>query len=246
MISIYRAVLIYAVAGIVALGSGAAAAQAAEKWEFELVPLSLWSVRLSGSFTVGIEGEGHQFYLRDLADGNLRPAYSIHFEAWKGKWGVLAEATRLDLAEHVKTASGSDVSLDFQNVSIEAELGYRIWKRMAVALGVRHISVDAAIAPPPNGTVHGEQSWDNIIVGVLWRPRLSRRWSFAGRIDVGGFDYPDDIVWNVTAYVDYRLGRHTAIFFGFRFLDYDFINESHRFAYDVTKAGPVGAIRVFW
>ena len=246
MLSTYRTALTIAAVWLATLGYVSAWAQDASNWEFELVPISVWSVRFSGSFTVGNEGEDLQLYLRDLRDTNFRPAYSIHFEAWRGKWGVLAEATRLDLTEDVGSGSEPRQSLDFQNVLIEADVGYRIRKRMAVALGMRRISVDTTVTPTANGSVHAEQTWSNLIVGFLWRPRMSDQWSASVRFDVGGFDYPENIAWNVSTSVDYRFGRHTAIFFGIRFLDYDFISEGDHFAYDVTQAGPVAAVRFTW
>jgi hypothetical protein len=237
-ITIVAAVLL-AVAGFTPV------AQAADEWEFQIAPLYLWAVDLGGTMTVrGVE-QPFEVKFTDAVK-NLEATLTIHFEAWKGDWGVLADFSWLDLGgeQALPGPIGATIGVDFQQTLVELAAGYEFAPEVAVIFGARYNSLDPKISLPLDIVIDPSPSWTDAIAGILWRPSLSDRWTFVGRFDIGAGS--SDLVWNAAAFVDYRLGRHAALFFGYRHLDTDYKDEGASFAYDAYQSGPLGAFRFFW
>jgi hypothetical protein len=231
--------------GVLVLGATSVGAQGSDDWEFHIAPLYLWAVDLGGTMTV--KGVEQPFEVK-FADAfeNLEATFTIHFEAWKGDWGLLADLSWLDLGGDLTLPGplGATVRIDFEQILAELAVGYRFAPDFAVIVGARYASLDPTISLPLEIVLDPSPSWTDAIAGVLWRPSLSERWTFVGRFDIGAGS--SDLVWNAAGYVDYRLGRFVALFFGYRHLDYDYKDEGAEFAYDASQSGPFGAFRFFW
>ena len=66
------------------------------KWEFLLIPYG-WLTRVDGDVTVrGIESSADVSF-SDILE-NLDFGGQVHFEAWKGEWGLFVDPTYLKLS----------------------------------------------------------------------------------------------------------------------------------------------------
>jgi hypothetical protein len=165
----------------------------------------------------------------DFSDAfdNLETAFTVHFEASKGRWGLLADASYLNLAgsQDIDTP-GQTADVEVENLILEGAGGYEFADTWWVIAGVRYFKLDSdigfqlQIAPD----IEVDESWTDFFAGVIWRPQLGKRWKFSGRFDIGAGG--SDLVWNASAVIDYRLGKWAAVFAGYRHLDYDYENQN--------------------
>ena len=239
----------FVLAMVVAMASAAPsdAQSQSDEWQFQIAPLYLWAVNVDGTMTVRDRFE--QDFGVDFSDAfdNLETAFTVHFEASKGRWGLLADASYLNLAgsQDIDTPGGT-ADVGVENLILEGAAGYSFAENWWVIAGVRYFKLDTDIgfqldiAPEIRVT----DSWTDLFAGLLWRPKLGERWTFSGRFDIGAGG--SDLVWNAHAIIDYRLGKWAAIFAGYRHLDYDYQNQNSGIKYDMSMSGPIAAFRFFW
>jgi len=232
---------------LVGTASVADAQGGSDEWQFQIAPLYLWAMSIDGTMTV--RDRFDQDFSVDFSDAfdNLESAFTVHFEAGKGRWGLMADASYLNLAgsKDINTPGGN-ADIEIKNLILEGAAGYSFAENWWVIAGVRYFSLDSDIgfqldiAPE----IAVSESWTDLFAGLLWRPKLGERWTFSGRFDVGAGG--SDLVWNAAALLDYRLGKWAAIFAGYRHLDYDYKNQKSGIKYDMSLSGPVAAFRFFW
>jgi hypothetical protein len=232
---------------LVGTASVADAQSGSDEWQFQIAPLYLWAVSIDGTMTV--RDRFAQDFGVDFSDAfeNLESAFTVHFEASKGRWGLLADASYLNLAgsRDISTPGGT-ADVEVENLILEGAGGYEFADTWWVIAGVRYFKLDSDIgfqldiAP----TIEVTESWTDLFAGVLWRPQLGKRWKFSGRLDIGAGG--SDLVWNASAIIDYKLGKWAAILAGYRHLDYDYKNNDTGIKYDMSLSGPVMAFRFFW
>jgi hypothetical protein len=234
---------------LVAVGAaGPADAQSqSDEWQFSISPLYLWAVSIDGTMTV--RDRFNQDVGVDFSDAfdNLEGAFTVHFEASKGRWGLLADVSYLSLAgsQDINTPGGT-ADIGIENLILEGAGGYQFADQWWVIAGVRYFKLDTDIgfqldiAPE----IEVSESWTDLFAGVMWRPKLGERWTFSGRFDIGAGG--SDLVWNAHAIIDYRLGKWAAILAGYRHLDYDYTNQNPGIKYDMSMSGPIVAFRFFW
>ena len=228
------------------MASVAEAQSGSDEWQFQIAPLYLWAMNVDGTMT--IRGRLDQDFAVDFADAfdNLEGAFPVHFEAGKGRWGVLADVLYLNLAgsQDINTPGGT-ADIEFENLILEGAAMYSFADRWWVIAGARYFKLDTDIgfqldiAPEIRVT----DSWADLFAGVMWRPKLGERWTFSGRFDIGAGG--SDLVWNAHAIIDYRLAKWAAILGGYRHLDYDYKSDAG-IKYDMSMSGPVAAFRFFW
>jgi hypothetical protein len=229
-------------------GASSVSAQGSDEWEFQLAPLYLWAVDLGGTMTVMGEEAPFEVKFADAAE-NLEATFTVHFEASKGKWGFLADVSWLDLGGEVPLPAPLPqtdpvVGIDFQQTMVEVGAFYRFAAETSIVFGARYSSLDPKVTLPTEAVIDPSQSWTDAFVGLMWRPRISNRWSFSGRLDIGTGG--SDVTVNAAAIFDWRIGRFTALMFGYRYLDTDYEDSGAGFAYDASQQGPLAALRFFW
>ena len=227
--------------------SVAEAQSSSDEWQFQIAPLYLWAVSIDGKMTFRDRFE--QDFAIDFSDAfdNLESAFTVHFEAGKGRWGLMADVSRLNLAgsQDINTPGGT-ADIDITNLILEGGAGYSFAENWWVIAGVRYFELDTGvgfqldIAPE----IDVKESWTDLFAGLMWRPKLGERWTFGARFDIGAGS--SDLVWNAAAMIDYRLGKWAAIFAGYRHLDYDYSNQNTGIELDMGLSGPVAAFRFFW
>jgi hypothetical protein len=241
---------LFVVALVMMLAGAAVDAEAqssSDEWQFQIAPLYLWAVSIDGTMT--LRGRLEQDFEVDFSDAfdNLEAAFTVHFEASKGRWGLMADAMYLNLAgsQDINTPGGT-ADIEFTNLVLEGAGGYSFADSWWVIAGVRYFELDSDIrfqldiAPE----IDVSESWTDLFAGLMWRPKLGDRWTFSGRFDVGAGG--SDLVWNAHAIIDYRLGKWVAILAGYRHLDYDYKNQNNGIKVDMAMSGPLVALRFFW
>ncbi len=225
----------------------AEAQSSSDEWQFQIAPLYLWAVNIDGTMT--IRDRVDQDFSVNFSDAfdNLEAAFTVHFEAGKGRWGLMADVSRLNLSgsQAIQTP-GETADIDIENLILEGGGGYRFAETWWVIAGVRYFKLETDIGfqldIAPEISVN--ESWTDLYAGLLWRPELGKRWTFSGRFDVGAGG--SDLVWNASAILDFQIGKWAAILGGYRHLDYDYKNNDTGIKYDMSMSGPVVALRFFW
>jgi len=220
---------------------------ASDTWEFQIAPLYLWATSIDGTMT--LRGRLDQDFGVDFKDAfdNLETAFTVHFEAGKGRWGLMADAMYLDLsgAEEI-SAPGGEADIGVENLLLEGAAGYSFAESWWIIAGVRYFSFDSDIgfeldiAPE----IEVDESWTDLFAGLLWRPKLGERWKFSGRFDIGAGG--SNLVWNAVGVIDYRLGKWASVFAGYRYLDYDYDNQDNGVELDMSLGGPLVGLNFFW
>jgi hypothetical protein len=215
-----------------------------DEWEFQIAPLYLWAVSLEG----GLSAQGRDVSIVlpfDETFDKLEATFTIHFEAWKGHWGVLGDFNYIDLASDA-TVGPVDLTVSLDNLIAEASVGYLFDDGAFFYFGARYYGVDTAITTGMGRELQTDKSWVDPILGLGWRPSLGKRWTLGTRFDIGGFGVSSKLTWMAEATIDWQVGKFIALGAGYRALDIDYEEDSGDFAYDVRHHGPAAYLRFFW
>ncbi|MCP4902483.1 MAG: hypothetical protein GY906_36430 [bacterium] len=216
-----------------------------DKWTFEIAPLSVWAVKLGGTMTMqGPRGP----FVTDFAEAfdSSEAVFSVHFEAKSGAWILFGDVSRLDGSGRQPVADPpiEPAQVDFEQTLIELGAAYHIGSSTSFVFGTRYASVDPRTKLPCGIVLNPSHSWTDVFAGLMWRPHISERWVFLGRVDLGAGS--SDLAINAAAIFDVKLGRAVALMFGYRYLDMDFEHRKFGFGYDASQRGPMAALRFFW
>ena len=232
---------------------GRAAAQQSDTWEFSFVPLYFWATELDGELSAGPATIPIFLEFSDAKD-NLGGAFSFHFEASKGRWGVLTDLNFIRLSSSSPiTVAGRTVEGDFELDNVIFELGGLFVvnpnARLGIIGGLRTYTLSPKIAFTGTGAgatpIDASQTSPNAFVGMVLRPRINDKWSFIGRADIGGGDA--DLTWSAVAGLAYRFKPWGGLEFGYKALGIDVTRgENELRGYDVTHYGPIFGLRFHW
>lgn len=227
---------------------GISTAQAESEWKHTLVPLYLWASGIEGTAQVGPITAPVSIAFEDAVD-NLDTGLTVHYEANKDQWGVLADLFHLSLAPEGFLPNGAPAGIDLTNNIYELGGIYRpaSMDGIEVLFGLRGIDLEmeAGVGGAPKKTLI-DDSWVDAFVGLRGTVPLSENFSFSGRGDIGAGG--SDFVGNAALFLDYRFNKTFSMFGGYRWLSYDYETGDgpDRFTYDVTYEGPVLALRFDW
>lgn len=242
----------------VALVSGTPGLAAAEQpqgdaWEFSVVPLYFWVTELDGQMSAGPVTVPIFLEFSDAKD-NLGGAFSFHFEASKGRWGVLTDLNFIQLSSSAPfSVGGRTVEGDFELDNIMFELGASFLvnqnARLGIIGGLRTYTLSPKIAFTGTGAgatpIDTSETSANAFVGVVLRPRINEKWSFIGRADIGGGDA--DLTWSAVAGIEYRFKPWGGLEAGYKALGIDVTGGDQELReYDVTHYGPIFGLRLRW
>jgi len=114
----------------VAAAAPVGAQDQSDKWQFQIAPLYLWAVNVDGTMTVR-DVLDNDFSV-DFSDAisNLEMAFTVHFEARKGRWGLLADASYLNFSgtQDIDTP-GQEADIEVENMLLEGAAGYEFSDR---------------------------------------------------------------------------------------------------------------------
>jgi hypothetical protein len=227
-------------------------AQSTDGWKVDLYPLYFWAMSLNGDINVRSATVPVDLAFSDAAE-NLAGAFSFHFEARKGRWGTLADLNFIRLSTDADFAvAGRPVTADFEldNVLFEAGASYLVHEPAAVAVigGLRTYTIAPKItltAAAGATSVDDSVTSPNAFVGVTLRPRLSEKWTFISRADIGGGDA--NLTWSAEAGIDFRFKPWGSLALGYKGLgiDVEYDDKVVR-KYDVVHHGPFFALGFHW
>ena len=231
-------------------------------WEFTLSPLFLWGMGISGDATIGDASAPLDVGFSDIWD-NLDAVFTLHFEARKDKWTIFSEVQYVKLTPEVTVSMGpvsAVADIDFKNTMIELGGTYAFREtqntRWELLGGVRYtdqdvnVNVTLTFPPPINDRpidIKGGDNWTQAIVGTRFFGTMSDEWTFIARTDVG-YGGSDNKAFNAVAMFDYRFNNWGSVFFGYRYLNYDYDNDktTDTYAFDAYESGPLAGLSINW
>ena len=174
----------------------------------------------------------------DLSDALdiLKFAAAGRFEAWKGDYAVVLDASYVEL-ELGSTVTGpgplglsGSVNVDIRQFYQDVMGSYRAIKApygangdfwtLEVMGGVRYNYLKQEINVSIGGlstTLGGSETWFDPMLSLRVSAMLGERWTVSVLGDIGGFSVSDtDLTWSLTAVADYRPWERTSLKFGWR------------------------------
>ena len=229
---------------VVAAAAPVEAQSGSDEWEFQLAPFYLWATTLEGDLTA--RGRDASIVLPfDEAFDKLEATFTIHFEAWKGRWGLLTDFNYIDL-ESDAAVDALNLTISLENLIAEASIAHLFDDRAFFYFGARYYGLESAITGDLGRGLQTDKDWVDPILGFGWRPALGKRWTLGTRFDIGGFGVNSKLTWNAQAVIDWRIGKFIALGAGYRALDIDYEEESEGFGYAVRHHGPAAYLRFFF
>ena len=232
----------------------ATAAERGDDWEFTLAPLFIWGMGIEGTTSTGPVTAPLDIEFKDALE-NLDGMFTVHFEAKKRDLALFAEYQYTNLGPDAELPTGQKVNITFKNTLAELGAGYRVTGNesndVELIGGARYAKQDLNVSnlpspPLPVSSLATKESWWDVFVGGRWTSRMSDRWKFIGRADVatGG----SDVTWNLSGMFDYRFRDWGSVFFGYKYMNFDYENGSgvNRYVYDATQQGPLAGLAFYW
>ena len=215
------------------LASPALHAQSAvdDRWHYEASPY-VWAAGIDGTNKIG--GITTESANKDLFNGIDFGAAGT-FEARRGRWGVLFDATYIELSDDASTSQGK-VKLKLTQQLYSLGGAWRALEGPApidLIAGVRY----NYLKPKIEGVTAGvERSYDSFdpYVGVRGLYPLSNQWSLVGYVDVGTYG-GSDTAWQLIAGANYAIDANKSIKFGYRRLETKY--SKNAFEADSTTQG---------
>jgi hypothetical protein len=202
-------------------------------------PIFLWAPINTTSAS-----EGEDAPPEDVTDGatGLNGALGLRFELEKGRTIVSIEELYFSLSRDSTTPSGTPTSLGFKMSLFEAYGGYRVVDSLSVIGGIRFVAGRLEYTRSTLSIDHDIFLFDPV-VGVWYRPRLSRGWRAELGADVGGFGVGFDISSSASAVFSWR-GKRIGWDVGYRAL-YMKKSTGDEFL-ETTFYGPVVGFEVYF
>ncbi len=204
------------------------------KWNFNLRPYFFLS-GISGSVTVPPTFPMNSRF-GDLLK-HVKLGAFINFTAQKGQWGTSGDFQYINL--YGEGSGLLDMSLDLKNVIGEVDVFYEPGTAATLRFlaGVRAYSVKQTIMIegvelPAASTVVVDP-----ILGAYGLWKLSDRWDFELRGDIGGFGVSSELTYQMMALFHWKISESLAIPFGYRVLGYQI--KKDEILMDTRMAGMV-------
>lgn len=232
--------------GVVLLGftSGQAFAENPGGWEYSVSPLYLWAKAIDATSTVAGKHTTLDLDFDDILS-ELDTAFAIHFEAKQGALTLFAEYNYAKLDPTIEQSVGPitiKADIEFKDTLWEIGATYAFAEsdttRWEVLGGIRYrdqeldLGLDTGGIGPgvlPDAISAGDDWWQGF-GGFRVSTRLTERWSFRARADLG-YEDTNNQMGHVSAMFDYRFRDWGSFFVGYRYMDID---------YDNRKSGPDG------
>ena len=222
-----------------------------DEWHFTLSPLFLWGMNIDGTSQVGPVTAPLDLTFTDDILENLSAVFTVHFEAQKRDWTFFAEYQYVDLEPSVETPAGPNAAINYKNQLGELGVAYKVAtfgiNNLEVLGGVRYTrqDLDVNLNPGPQLVDVSETWWDGFF-GLRIFTHISENWTFIGRGDIGTGG--SDFVWNLVGMIDYQFKDWGSVFFGYKWMDYDYESGSgmDRYAYDALQQGPLAGLSIHW
>ena len=218
-----------------------------------MVPLYFWATSLEGTMGAGPVTAPISLDFSDAAD-HLGGAFSFHFEASRGRFGVMTDLNFIKLASSAPFTVGSrTITGDFElnNVMFEAAGLFELHpeSRLSVIGGLRTYTLAPTIAFTATSAgvtpIDESRTAASAFGGLVARPRLNDKWGVIARGDIGAGEA--DLTWSVVGGLEFRFKPWGGVEFGYTALGIDVKGGEHNLReYDVTHHGPIFGLRLHW
>lgn len=223
-----------------------------DEWEFAFTPYANlpavnYDATVAGS-TVNID-----MSLSDLLDNFDVLAFSGHFEAWKGNWGILFDGAYTSLDSDFEKAFFK-INVDIVDTPIDLSAGYRIEPiRLSVDNnfptlvfdfkgGARYHYLRQKINLNPGPRVGESYDWVEPVVGGRGRFYFNEKAHVIVMSDVSGFGIgsASDITWSAMAGFGYNVSNWFALKAGYyySYIDYSRGSGLNEFGLEGYQHGP--------
>lgn len=191
--------------------------------------LYVWGPSISGTATLNeltLPQSPVDVDFEDVID-DIKMGFMMHYEGMGEQWGGGFDFAYVDLGN----TNDAGISADIKSTISEAFAIYRVNEVFDLLGGVRFTGMDMSVTGPGGiGDAEGDRSLTDFYVGGRVAVPFSDKWRGALRADVGTGD--SDLVWNVTALLDWQVSKSVALRGGYRWIDYDIEKDG-----DVVDAG---------
>lgn len=250
------------VAGALVLSTSVQAEEGEKDWEWNLAPLYLWAVNITGDLRLGPVSAPVDVKFEDLFD-NLDAVFTVHFEgAHKSGWGFLIDYIYADIGGSTSMSLPAPIGPVTQEVDFKMKLAelvgfYRFSEparksKLDVLFGVRYTEFDPTVKLSNSRggplELNPKQDWTDPFVGGRWSWQFADEWQLVLRGDIGGFGAGSDFTWQAVGLLDWQPFRHASFSGGYGALSQDYSDNggSRVFKYDATMHGPVLALNIRW
>lgn len=201
----------------------------------------------NGDVTVAGNTAALDMNLRDALD-HLDFTTTARFEAWQGRFGIIAEGHYIGLSDGVSIksgpAAGRSVEVESTQSWLGLLLGYRVFEGEAgngrpfafdVQGGARYNRLTQSVVGS-GGLVNagGTERWWEPVVGARYAWEIADSWTGAISVDASGFGANgNDLAWSANLALSKQFNERSSVVFGWRHYDINF---------ETTRAdGPFGA-----
>jgi len=222
---------------------------AKKKWTFLVEPYFMFP-SMNGTTGVGELPDTELDASPDDIFSNFKIGYMLNFEMAYDRWVMYADEIYMNLEQDTKTGTvvkSGEVSA--KQFAWETGGLYRLLPFLEAGVGFRlnNIKVETNIVTNNGGggtvnrTRELNQTWVDPIIVARIKSKLSKKFVYLLRGDIGGFGIGSDFAWQIQAYAGYRFSRLFEVTAGYRVLsaDYNTGSGQDRFKYDVDTFGPV-------
>jgi hypothetical protein len=225
----------------------------AEDWTVVLYPILVWAPVMGGSVSMpdvpATPGQPGGGVSGGDVEGGLTGAYFFGFGVQKN-WFV-ADFSAI-LAKSESTSTNPKIALDTDLVFYDASAGVKVTKDLAIVGGVRHLglTLDAKLGDRP--AVRWEPSVTDPMVGVLWRPSLSKHVGLDIALKGGGFGVGSDLDLSAVGRLDWRFARHFGLTAGYGVIHFKLSREFNTsfgtFERETTQTlhGPIFGLGIYF
>jgi hypothetical protein len=233
-------------------------AQQSDTWKGSFAPLYLWATKLDGEITARSTTVPVFMSFADAAD-KLAGAFSFHFEAEKGRWGLFSDLNFVRLStESQFTIQGPvstqtvDGDFDLDNTFFEAGASYLLSEdtNFAVIGGLRTYTLSpklefsgANVSVTP---IDASRTAASGFAGFTYRPPINEKSTFLSRADIGG---GSGTSWSAMLGFEFRPKPWAGLVLGYKVMGIDVGSETDEKEvreYDVTYYGPIFGLNLHW
>lgn len=238
---------------LLALACVSPAAQADDKWAFELSPYA-WFAGAKGDVSTipGSPVVPINISAKDAFD-DTEASFMLAGEAMKGRHGVIFDYIYTDMQSDISLVDAIDLKLRSisRNTVYSAAYAYRIQggegSAVDVFAGVRYWDIETilkfkgGLGALAGKRVDSKEDWTDPLAGIKARVALGgTRAYLAGWMALGGFDAGSDAFYDACAYLGYQWTPAFSTNLGYRVYKVDY--EDGDFLYDVKNDGWIAGL----
>jgi opacity protein-like surface antigen len=197
----------------------------------ELTPLA-WSFGVGGDIKLQNRGIPIDFNGGDLVSF-ANPGFQAQLELRERNWTIILSGLYVGLKQ-----DSADVSLEMDQLVLEAFAGLRVFGHLDVLAGGRYFYFKPELTDGGALIDDRTQDWVDLVIGARYEKSLSRNWFVRARGDLGAGGSVFE--WGLGASIYYRLLDSLFIGLAYRHLDVEYKTGSgdDEFIYNVYHTGP--------